>query len=78
MSARQQSHITSFNRVLIYALTIGGLLMDGPQIADLPCALALCIWLWLPYCSRLVTQLLKRIDGTRSTSVSYFTHNFVA
>jgi hypothetical protein len=48
---------------MILALTLSGLLMDGLQLADLPCALALFVWLWLPLCTRLEAHLLLWIDG---------------
>ncbi|MGD2083743.1 MAG: hypothetical protein PVF91_12320 [Chromatiales bacterium] len=63
MSARQRNRLTNINRGLILALTLSGLLMDGPQLADLPCTLALFVWLWLPLCTRLEAHLLHWIDG---------------
>ena len=48
MNARQRNRLMNLNRVLIFALTLGGLLLDGLQIADLLCTLALFVWLWLP------------------------------
>ena len=62
MNARQHSRLININRGLIFALTLGGLLMDGLQLADLLCTLALFVWLWLPLCTRLETRLLQRID----------------
>jgi hypothetical protein len=52
----------NINRGLIFALTLGGLLMDGLQLADLFCTLALFVWLWLPLCTRLEARLIQRID----------------
>jgi hypothetical protein len=52
----------NLNRVLIFALTVSGLLLDGLQLADLLCSLALFVWLWLPLCTRLEAQLLHRVD----------------
>lgn len=61
MNARQRSRLIHINRVLIFALTLSGLLLDGLQIADLLCTLALFVWLWLPLCARLEAQLLHWI-----------------
>ncbi len=63
MSAKQRSRLINLNRVLIFALTVGGLLMDGLQLADLLCTLALIVWLWLPLCTRLESHLLHWVDG---------------
>ena len=63
MNARQRNRLININRVLILALTLSGLLMDGLQLADLPCALALFVWLWLPLCTRLEAHLLHWIDA---------------
>ena len=52
--------LVNLNRVLIFTLTLTGLLMDGLQSADLPCTLALLVWLWLPLCTRLEANLLGR------------------
>ena len=62
MNARQRSRLININRVVIFALSLTGLLMDGLQVADLPCSLALFVWLWLPLCTRLEAQLLRWID----------------
>jgi hypothetical protein len=73
MNARQRNRLINLNRVLIFVLTLGGLLLDGLQIADLLGALALFVWLWLPLCTRLEVRLLHRIDrknGTAGTSPS--------
>jgi hypothetical protein len=63
MNARQRNRLIHLNRVLIFVLTLGGLLMDGLQVADLLCTLALVVWLWLPLCTRLEVRLLQRVDG---------------
>ncbi|MGD8615264.1 MAG: hypothetical protein PVI91_06305 [Gammaproteobacteria bacterium] len=70
MNARQRSRLINLNRVLIFALTFGGLLMDGLQLADLFCTLALFVWLWLPLCTRLEAHLLQRIDGKHGSAGS--------
>jgi hypothetical protein len=51
MNARQRNRLMNLNRVLIFVLTLGGLLLDGFQIADLLCTLSLFVWLWLPLCT---------------------------
>jgi hypothetical protein len=43
-------------------LTLSSLLMDGLQLADLPCTLAVFLWLWLPLCTRLEANLLHWFD----------------
>jgi hypothetical protein len=63
MNTRQRNRLMNLNRVLIFVLTSGGLLMDGLQIADLLCSLALVVWLWMPLCTRLEVHLLQRIDA---------------
>ena len=68
MNARQRGRLINMNRVLIFALTFGGMLMDGLQLADLPCTLALFVWLWMPLCTRLETHLLHWFDD-RQVSV---------
>jgi len=62
MNVRQHSRLININRGLIFALTLGGLLMDGLQFADLLCTLALFVWLWLPLCTRLEARLIQRMD----------------
>ena len=63
MHSRQRTRLINANRGLIFALTLGGMLLDGPQLADLLCSLALFVWLWLPQCTRLEADLLHRLDG---------------
>jgi len=70
MNARQRNRLINLNRVLIFVLTLGGLLMDGLQIADLLCMLSLFVWLWLPLCTRLEVQLLQRIEGKHGSAGS--------
>ena len=67
MNARQRNRLINLNRALIFVLTLGGLLMDGLQTADLLGTLALVVWLWLPLCTRLEVHLLHRIDGKNGT-----------
>jgi hypothetical protein len=46
------------------------MLMDGPRVADLPCALALLVWLWLPLCTRLEARVLQRLIGRHGSTES--------
>ena len=68
MNVRQHSRLININRGLIFALTLGGLLMDGLQLADLLCTLALFVWLWLPLCTRLEARLIQRIDARQGVT----------
>jgi len=52
MTTKQRSFLVNFNRSLIFALTLAGLLLDGYQHSDLPVTLALGIWLWQAACCR--------------------------
>ncbi len=70
MNVRQRSFPVNLNRVLILVLTLSGLLMDGLQFADLPCTVALVVWLWLPPCTRAEAHLLRWAGGKRG-SVSW-------
>ena len=74
MSAKQRSRLINMNRGLIFALTLGGLLLDGIQLADLLCTSALFVWLWLPLCTRLEAHLLHRMDGKHGAAASARTH----
>ncbi|MCP5439325.1 MAG: hypothetical protein H6958_01690 [Chromatiaceae bacterium] len=67
MNTRQRIRLINANRGLIFALTLGSMLMDGLQLADLLCSLALFVWLWLPQCTRLEAQLLHRLDSRRGS-----------
>jgi hypothetical protein len=68
MNAKQRSRLINLNRVLIFTLTLGGLLMDGLQLADLLGTLALFVWLWLPLCTRLEAHLLQGVDGKHGSA----------
>jgi hypothetical protein len=63
MSTRQRSRLVNFNRLLILALTLTGLLMDGVQRADLPFTMALLVWLWLAVFARMQAKILSRARG---------------
>ncbi len=60
MTTKQRSFLVNVNRVLIFALTVTGLLMDGYQHSDLPVTLALGTWLWLAVCTRMEANILSR------------------
>ncbi|MBL3529506.1 MAG: hypothetical protein JMN27_16360 [gamma proteobacterium endosymbiont of Lamellibrachia anaximandri] len=70
MNARQRSRLINLNRALIFALTLGGLLIDGLQPADLLGTVALFVWLWLPLCTRLEARLLHWVGGRHSSGRS--------
>ena len=72
MSSKQQSYLANINRVLIFALTLTGLLMDGYQAADVPCTLALIVWLWLPVCTRVEAKLIQSVSGSCLKLISRF------
>jgi predicted histidine transporter YuiF (NhaC family) len=65
MNARQRNRLINLNRLLILVLTLVGLLMDGLQISDLLCTLALIVWLWLPLCTRLEVHLASGFKNFR-------------
>ena len=64
MNAGQRSVLVNLNRGLIFVLTLTGLLMDGYQVSDLPCTLALVVWLWLPLCTRIEADVLNRLRSS--------------
>lgn len=66
MNVRKHRFLANMNRVLIFALTAGGLLVDGVQLADLTCTLALFVWLWLPLCTRLEADLIRWVGEKRN------------
>lgn len=65
MNTKQLGLLINLNRVLIFVLTLAGLLMDGLQLADLLCTVALLVWLWLPLFTRAEAKILKLIDSKR-------------
>ena len=72
MTTKQRSFLVNFNRVLILALTLTGLLMDGYQHSDLPVTLALGIWLWLAVCTRMEAKILNRVRHHPASSRTRF------
>lgn len=67
MSVKQHNLLVNFNRVLIFILSLTGLLMDGYQHADLPVTLALLAWLWLALCTRLEAKILTWVQRSPCT-----------
>jgi len=62
MSRKQRNYLSNVNRMIIFLLTVAGLLMDGFQSADVPCTIALVVWLWLPTCTRIETKAIDYIS----------------
>ncbi len=62
MTTRQRNQLTNINRLMIFSLTVVGLVMDGPHAADLFFSAASCIWLWMPVCMRMQVQLFRQTD----------------
>lgn len=61
MGSKQRSYLSNVNRMVIFLLTVTGLLMDGFQSSDVPCTIALIVWLWLPTCTRIETKTIEFI-----------------
>ena len=62
MSRKQRSYLSNVNRMIIFSLTVAGLLMDGFQSSDIPCTIALIVWLWLPTCTRIEAKAINFIN----------------
>ena len=62
MSRKQRSYLSNMNRMIIFSFTVVGLLMDGFQISDIPCTIALVVWLWLPLCTRIEAKAIDYIS----------------
>jgi len=62
MSNQQRSYLSNVNRMIIFSLTVAGLLMDGFQSSDVPCTIALIVWLWLPTCTRIEAKAIDFIS----------------
>lgn len=62
MSRKQRSYLSNMNRLIIFSLTVAGLLMDGFQSPDIPCIIALVVWLWLPTCTRIEAKAIDYIS----------------
>ena len=77
MNAKQRSFLVNLNRVLIFVLTLLGLLMDDVQLSDLPCAVALLVWLWLPLCTRVEVNLMQWVESKRGHAGSVKISPFV-
>ena len=63
MSHKQQSYLSNMNRMIIFSLTMAGLLMDGFQPGDIPYTLALIVWLWMPLCTRIEAKAINYISN---------------
>lgn len=68
MNTKRHRRLVNLNRMLILALSVCGLWLDGVQLADLPCILALFAWLWLPSLTRWERHLLHRAEGRRGAA----------
>jgi len=62
MSRKQRSYLSNMNRLIIFFLTVAGLLMDGFQSSDTLCSIALVVWLWLPLCTRIEAKAIDHIS----------------
>lgn len=62
MSQKQQSYLSNMNRMIIFVLTLSGLLMDGFQSSDIPCTFAVIFWLWLPLCTEIEAKFINRFN----------------
>ena len=62
MSQKQRDYLSNMNRMIIFSLTVTGLLMDGLQPSDIPCTIALIVWLWLPLCIRIEAKAINFIN----------------
>ncbi len=60
MNAQRRIQIIYFNRLVILALTVFGLAMDGFNVSDLVFLLASFVWLWMPDCVRLEAKWLQK------------------
>lgn len=66
MNTRNHHRLTNVNRVLIFTLTLAGMVMDGIRFADVLCTVALFLWLWLPMCTRQEVHLLRWLEEKRT------------
>lgn len=63
MSAQQKKRLLrNTNRVIIATLSLGGMLLDGCQLADLMLGMAVTLWLWMPECQSLELVVLDRVS----------------
>lgn len=63
MSYKQRSFLTHLNRVVIFLLSLVGLLMDGYDGSDVVFSTTIVLWLWLPHCTRLEAQILEHLEN---------------
>jgi len=62
MSRKHRSYLSNVNRMVIFLLSVAGLLMDGFQSSDVPLTIALIVWLWLPTCTRIEAKAIDFIS----------------
>ena len=62
MSHKQRGYLSNLNRMIIFSLTVAGLLMDGFHSSDIPCTIALIVWLCLPLCTRIEAKAISFIN----------------
>ena len=62
MSSKHRSYLGTINRMVIFSLSVAGLLMDSFQPADVPFTVALIVWLWLPLCTRFEARAIDFIS----------------
>jgi hypothetical protein len=68
MNVKLQSRLTNLNKLLVFVLSLGSLLMDGLQSDDIPCISALYIWLWMPFFTHQQVLFLHWIERMKSNS----------
>jgi hypothetical protein len=62
MTTRRQTQLLEQgNRGLIALLSLGGMLLDGAQGADLLLQIAVILWLWAPELRRIELLVLRRL-----------------
>ena len=63
MTLKQENRlINNINRILIAALSLIGMTLDGAQCADFLLELAVVMWLWLPEWRRWEIGLLHCVE----------------
>ena len=73
MSSRQRSYLSIMNRLFIFSLTVAGLLMDGFQNSDIPCTIAMIIWLWLPLFIKIEAKAISFINEIQQNFIRQIT-----
>lgn len=62
MTNKQRSYLSNMNRIIIFSLTLAGLLIDGIHTSDILCTIAVFVWLWMPLCTRIETKAIDYIS----------------